>query len=71
MNDCENDSEEYDDIEVVKEVSESKTDMDERTLTPVGDTAALLVWLVDTVIRDAVPLSTESAVTTLHYLSCK
>ena len=65
------DSEENDDIKVVDEVSGSKTEMDERTLAPVGDTAAFLVWLVDTVIRDAVPLSTESAVTTLHYLSCK
>ena len=71
MNDCVGDSEENDDIKVVDEVSGSKTEMDERTLTPVGDTAAFLVWLVDTVIRDAVPLSTGSAVTTLHYLSCK
>ena len=63
--------EKYDDFEMVKVdkiVSESKTAMEERTLTPVGDTAAFLVWLLDTVIRDAVPLSTESAVTTLHYL---
>ena len=71
MNDCVGDSEENDDIKVVDEVSGSKTEMDERTLDPVGDTVAFLVWLVDTVIRDAVPLSTGSAVTTLPYLSCK
>ena len=44
---------------------------DKRPIAPTGDTAAYLVWLVDTVIRDAVPQSTESAVTTLHYLSSK
>ena len=38
MNDCVGDSEENDDIKVVDEVSGSKTEMDERTLTPVGDT---------------------------------
>ena len=37
MNDCVGDSEENDDIKVVDEVSGSKTEMDERTLTPVGD----------------------------------
>ena len=42
MNDCVGDSEENDDIKVVDEVSGSKTEMDERTLAPVGDISNIL-----------------------------